>query len=299
MKKKSTRNLIIALSVFGLLLTVGIVWWGVGYLRNATTQEYNYSYSDSTSPSSLKMLNSVGSSSGYGEMEESRTSLDDSDTEEMVIKTGSVSVEVKNISETITAVRTLVAKYEGKIMSESDSGEGSDRNVYMTIKVGEDKYLQTYDELKNLEGKLIYSSSSEEDVTEEYIDLSARLKNLQSTETQLTEILKTATSVEDTLAVYSELSSIRGQIESLEGRIQYLEDRADFSTISLRISQSSTGISLNEDKWQPWGVVKEAASALVAFGKGLVNVVIWLVVFSPVVLIPVGIFLVLKKKAKK
>jgi hypothetical protein len=85
----------------------------------------------------------------------------------------------------------------------------------------------------------------------------------------------------------------------LEGRLKYLEDRADFSTISLNISQSSTGISLDEEKWEPLGVVKEAASALVSFGKGLVNVVIWVVVFSPVVLVPVGIFMVLKKKGKR
>ena len=70
-------------------------------------------------------------------------------------------------------------------------------------------------------------------------------------ESQLAEILKSADTVEDTLAVYSELSSVRGNIESLEGRIKYLEDRADFSTISLTISQSSTGISLDEDKWEP------------------------------------------------
>ena len=193
----------------------------------------------------------------------------------------------------------MVSKYDGKIVSETDSGYGRDRYVYMNIRVADDKYTDVYNELKDFDGKLLNSSSNEEDVTQEYVDLQARLDNLQNTEKQLTGILSTAKTVEDTLAVYTELNSIRGQIESLQANIKYLDEKTDYSIISLTIAQSSTGINVDEDKWVPVGIFKEALSALVSFVKGLGSVAIWVVVFSPVILIPVLVFVMLKKKVKK
>lgn len=291
--QKKTKLLIIAISCLGLLTTIFGVWFVGRYIYSS--QEYGLSDSYKTSVGFVS--ENMGISPSY---EESRSQdLNDDTTEDKVIKSGSVSVEVKNISESVSSVKNLVVSHDGKILSETDSGEGKDRSVNMTVRVEDSKYAQVYEELKNLDGKLIYANSSEQDVTDEYIDLNSRLKNLKSTESQLVKIMSTAETVEDTLAVYSQLSSIRGQIEVLEGSIKYLENRTDFSTISLKITQSSTGINWEEDVWEPLGVLKEAVSALVSFSKGLVNVLIWVVVFSPVVLIPVGVFVVFKKKSKR
>ena len=296
MNKKAKLLLIIS-SILGFLLITALIITLVVRANRANLDNslsLGYSYGDYYTPSYDELL---GSDMAKSSVSEDYTTQENSD--DRIMKTGNVSVEVKDIPESLKSVRTLVSQYGGKIVSETDSGDGRNRNVYMNIKVDEDKYAEVYNELKELDGKLISSSSNEEDVTQEYVDLQARLKNLQNTEKQLTEILNTAETVEDTLAVYTQLSNIRGQIESLQANIKYLDEKTDYSTISLTISQSLTGISVDEDKWEPVGILKEAVSALVSFVKGLGSVAIWVVVFSPVVVIPVFVFVTLKKKLKK
>jgi predicted nucleic acid-binding Zn-ribbon protein len=80
-------------------------------------------------------------------------------------------------------------------------------------------------------------SVSAQDVTEEYIDVSARLDNLERQEARLQEILNMTETVEDVLAVEKELERVRGEIESLTGRLNYLDDRIDFSTINIRVTE--------------------------------------------------------------
>ena len=131
-------------------LTLVGLWFGVRYLLawNESSKSTNlidsYSYEES----------SVSSDAGVGMFAESRADVD-SDTEEKVIKTGYVSVEVKDIPVAVVVLGVLFLKYGGKVLSESDSGEGKDRVVYMTLKVDEGKYLEAYDELKALDGKLV------------------------------------------------------------------------------------------------------------------------------------------------
>lgn len=290
---KKTKLILIISSVFGNLILLGAIFLSLDAYRSASQ---NSDYGEETVSYDTDDFESVAPTASGLKLEAAE---EDIDSDDKVIKTGYISIEAKDIPGILKSVLGVVNTYGGKVISESDSGEGSDRRVRMDIKVSEEDYLDAYNDLKALDGKLIYSSSSQQDVTEEYVDLLARLKNLESAEKQLTEILKTAESVEDTLAVYTELTSIRGQIESLEGRIKYLNNQTDFSTISLNISQSSTGISIDEEKWEPLGILKTAGSALVGFIIILANLLIWIVVFSPIVLVPVGIFWVLKKKKKK
>jgi hypothetical protein len=294
---KKNKLLLIISSILGFLIITALIITLVVRANRANLDNslsLGYSYGDYYTPSYDGLL---GSEMAKSSVTEDSTVQESS--EDKIMKTGSVSVEVRDIPESLTSVRTLVGKYGGKVVSETDSGDGRDRSVYMTIRVDEDKYLDVYNELKELDGKLLNSSSNEEDVTQEYVDLQARLKNLQNTEEQLTEILNTAETVEDTLAVYTQLSNIRGQIESLQANIKYLDEKTDYSTISLAISQSLTGINVDEDKWEPVGIFKEAVSALVGFVKGLGSVAIWVLVFSPIIVIPVFVFVTLKKKLKK
>jgi hypothetical protein len=129
--------------------------------------------------------------------------------------------------------------------------------------------------------------------------LQSRLKNLKATETQLVKILETADTVEDTLAVFNQLSSTRSQIEVLEGQIKYLDNQVDYSYLTVYLSLSDVGKEVKDEKWEPLGVVKNAFSALVDFGIGIVDMLIWVIVFSPVILIPLALVLLIIKKRKK
>ncbi len=80
----------------------------------------------------------------------------------------------------------------------------------------------------DIDGEVEYSNTDTTDVTAEYVDLESRLNNLKAVETQLLEIMETADTVEDTLAVYTELSDTRTEIEVLEGQIRYLDNQQIF-----------------------------------------------------------------------
>jgi chitodextrinase len=98
--------------------------------------------------------------------------------------------------------------------------------------------------LRSYAVKVTDDTNSAQDVTQEYMDLSARLKNLEAAETQLTEIMKKATTVTEVLAVQNQLTSTRAEIESTKARIQYLEQTAAMSLITVTLSQASMEISL-------------------------------------------------------
>ena len=102
----------------------------------------------------------------------------------------------------------------------------------------------------------------------------------------------------DVLAVQKELSTVRGEIESYEQRKRYFDNQTNYAYVSISFAIDKTGLNIAEEQWKPWGEVKAAVKALVEVLKGLVNVIIWLVIFSPLVLIPYFLIKHLKKGKK-
>jgi hypothetical protein len=126
-------------------------------------------------------------------------------------------------------------------------------------------------------------------VTQDYIDLQSRLRNLEAAEAQLTKIMEDANRTEDVLSVYQELTRVRGEIEVIKGQIQYYEQSARLSSIRVEILANAAVQPLTIGGWQPAGVAKDAAQALIVGLKFLVNAGIWLVVLF----LPLGLALAL------
>lgn len=114
------------------------------------------------------------------------------------------------------------------------SSEVSRSRASLTVRVPADRFEDTLTRLRGL-GKVKDEGVSGQDVTEEYVDLDARLQHWKAQEAVFIELLGKANSVAETVEVRRELSSIQQTIEQLEGRIRYLDDRTGFSTISLEI----------------------------------------------------------------
>lgn len=88
-------------------------------------------------------------------------------------------------------------------------------------------------------GKVVEKSLTGSDVTEEYYDLEARLKNKKRQEERYLEILQAAKTVDEVLKVERELERIRGEIESMEGRFRYLQDQTELATLNLLCREPS------------------------------------------------------------
>ncbi|MHC1716464.1 MAG: DUF4349 domain-containing protein [Candidatus Dojkabacteria bacterium] len=216
-----------------------------------------------------------------------------------VIRNGYIGIAVDDIDATLESISKVQEKFDATYTSLNDTGKGKTRMVSMLIKVKETDFDKIYAELKGLEGEYLSSSISENDVTEMVKDLNARLKNYKGVETQFLEILKTAKSVEDTLAVYKELNEVRMNIETVETDLKNIGTQTDYSYISMSVSQSSAGAELTDNEWKPLGVLKDASRALVSFAKFFVSALIWFVVFIPVVALVVVPVIIIQKRSNK
>ena len=295
------RKLFIIVSSIGLFLFLIILAILIGYKRNYITSMepgmgagyYEYAVTGSTDSYELAMdsTRSLKAEELVNNQEGSK-----------VQKNGSISFLVESINDSVDSVKDVNKAYSAQITNIYDYGRGNDRVVQITIKVPVKEFEAYYEELRELDGEVTYANISTTDVTEEYIDITSRLTNLKSVEAQLVEILEKADTVTDILAVQRELNTVRGDIESYEQRKRYFDSQTDYSYISLTFSIDKTGLNITDDEWKPWGEVKSALKSLLGVLKGFVNLTIWLIIFSPLVLIPAGIvwyILKRKKMAKK
>jgi len=296
MKKKPLSIIIIA--IVGIFLIVCI------FAVLGTSRSLYISSSDDSRSSMWDSMDSVGSlgfSEGYYKGDSStyqNETANNNQGESKIQKNGSVSVLVENIDESIEALKSINNTFGGQITGIYDNGKGNERAVQITVKVPVEKFEAYYEQLRKLEGEVVYANITTVDVTEEYIDITSRLNNLRNTEAQLNRILERANSVTDVLAVQKELSTVRGEIESYEQRKRYFDNQTDYAYVSISFAVDKTGLDIAEEQWKPWGEVKAAVKALVEVLKGLVNVIIWLVIFSPLVLIPYFLIRHLKKGKK-
>lgn len=215
-----------------------------------------------------------------------------------VQKTGTVNILVRDIDTAIESMDVVNGKYEAQVTNINDSGRGNDRYVQITIKLPVDGFESYYEELRDIEGEVTYANIGTSDLTEQYIDITSRLENLKRVETQLVGILDEASTVEDILAVQKELNTVRGDIESYEAQKRYFDSQTDYAYVTVTFSVDKEGLNISDEPWKPVGEFRAALNALVSVLKGIVNTGIWVLVFSPVVIIPVGIVLFFSKRKK-
>lgn len=153
----------------------------------------------------------------------------------MVIYNGQISLETDDIPGTLDKIRSLAERNGGYVASTSRSATGSQGTAEMTIRIPQDKFRMAVSEIGTY-GKVLDERTTSEDVTERYIDLKARLNNLQMEEQSLVELLAKTKTVDEILRVEQELARVRGEVESLQGQINYLDRNVAMSliTVSLR-----------------------------------------------------------------
>ena len=201
--------------------------------------------------------------------------------ERMIVRTGEMSLVVGDVVDARDGIAQLAVKLDGYVVSSRISGEEEDLRGRISIRVPDDKFEQTLAELRNLAVRVTSESTSSKDVTEEYIDLEARLKNAKATESQYLALLEKATDVEDILRIYEGLSRVRREIEQIKGRMQYLERTSSMSLISVHLEPEATAKPLVRAGWSAIEALKSAVRGIVITGQWLGTIAIWLIIFSP------------------
>lgn len=185
----------------------------------------------------------------------------------LVISTAAMSLRVDDIEEATADVRAISAKY-GAIISDLtldaggqpvpepmplDSRSGAVGTPYpssanITLRVPAAKLSKMESEAAKL-GRLLSQSASENDVSQQHVDMAARLKNLQAEESRLREFLNKATKVSEMLDVERELSRVRGEIESMQAQLTYLDRQVALATLTINLSETGPVVRPASGGW--------------------------------------------------
>ncbi|MBA2366885.1 MAG: DUF4349 domain-containing protein [Actinomycetota bacterium] len=154
-----------------------------------------------------------------------------------VIKTGYLKLTVSEdgFSEATQDAVALAGRFSGFVLSTSIEGKDS-RSGTLVIRVPSDRFEELVNEVKNL-GDVRSESISGQDVTQEFVDLESRLRNLRAQEAVLLRLFDKATTVAATIRVQSELGRVQLESEQLRGRLRYLEDQTSLATLSITVAE--------------------------------------------------------------
>jgi hypothetical protein len=201
--------------------------------------------------------------------------------ERLIIRNANLTLEVSDVPEAEQAVRAQVSELQGYVVSAETNGAGERLYATITFRVPADNFDRALQEIEGLANRVRSRTVSGEDVTEEFVDLEARLRNLEATEARLLDFLDQAATVDEALNVSTRLTDIQGQIEQVTGRMQYLEESAALSTVTVSL-QPEPGAPVVQAGWQPGGVARDALGSLIAFSQGVLSLIIVAVVWTPI-----------------
>jgi Domain of unknown function (DUF4349) len=158
-----------------------------------------------------------------------------------VIQNAEITIETDKPNEGQQKLGVIAEKHGGfVIISESKRNEAASQNVASTVvnvvvRVPAQKFQATIYEIRAVGGRILHDKSWSEDVTEEYIDLEARIRTKKALEAQFLEIMKQARKISDAMEVQTQLADVRTEIERLEGRRRFLENQSALSTIKITL----------------------------------------------------------------
>lgn len=147
---------------------------------------------------------------------------------------------------------SIAETYGGFIVtSEAKQRESNDPaqrtlDIKLVVRVPSNQFGRAFDEIKKLAGNTPSENVTSQDVTENFIDLEARIKTQKALEVQFLEIMSQANKIADALEVQRQIAEVRTDIEKLEGRKRFLENRSSLSTINVNIQTPKPVITVTE-----------------------------------------------------
>ena len=152
--------------------------------------------------------------------------------ERRIIQNASLTVQVEDVRAATQTAREIAEALGGFVEQLSVSGDDHFSQGFIVIRVPQAEFFTAQERLAML-GDVLGESVGSQDVTEQFVDLEARLRSLQAEEISLLELLDVANTVSEILIVENELGRIRSDIERLTGQRNFLERRVALATISV------------------------------------------------------------------
>ena len=151
-----------------------------------------------------------------------------------IISTGSISVEVEGVQEAVDRVKVVAENFGGFVERLSSFGNDDRQSASMTVRVPQAQFEAALDQIRLL-GDVQSENIGSDDVSEQFIDLEARLKSALREEDSLLSLLSRSLNISDIISIERELARVRSTIEQLQGQLNFLERRVDLSTIFIEL----------------------------------------------------------------
>jgi len=152
-----------------------------------------------------------------------------------IVQTASMRLQVKDVGGSFEEIGRIATGAGGFVASSNFALQGEQQIASVTIRVPASRYQDVLSQVRALGAKVDAEASNASDVTEEYSDLSARLRTLEATEAQLLQFLAQAKNIAEVLQVQDRLNSVRSEIERVKGRMALLDKLSDLATLTVHL----------------------------------------------------------------
>ena len=275
------------------IIVVLLLWIGTPNLlrsRYAAMSHADFVVSEDETPAPLSDKGAGGGiGSGVYRVAKLTAALEPEIPERKIIRTAAFDLVVEDVSASKDSISKIAERSGGYLeASESTKTRQGLQRANLTIRVPQAHLDEVRDQIRKLAGRVEADKTEARDVTREFVDSQARLRNLKAEEAQYLGILKNARTVKDTVEVTEKLSDVRGEIEQLTGELKYLSQQVEMSviTISLRTEADAAQADV---RWRPGNKVRESWHDLKQGLADFADVVISIVVLSPLILLWVAV----------
>lgn len=200
-----------------------------------------------------------------------------------LIRTANLQMEVDSAPDIARQITEKAAALGGYASDQSNSKIGEDRyTVSLTIRVPVHEFEGAIADLQEL-GTVLEFRSYTQDVSEEFVDTSARMKALERTEERLLDHLNRSAKLEDIIKAEQEIGRVRANIEQMQGRLRFLSNRVNYSTVHITL-QDTPRVQpfVPQQQYSMMSEISAASQSLVKFGQRMLSKAVWAAVWSPV-----------------
>jgi hypothetical protein len=210
-----------------------------------------------------------------------------------IIRNADLTIETDSPTDGLRKITSIAEGHGGFVVtSESKQNDSSGQSkatqtVTVVARVPSSQFNGALEQIRAAGNRVVQEKVSGQDVSEEYLDLEARIRTKKALETQFLEIMKQARKVSDALEVQSQLADVRTEIERLEGRRRFLENQSALSTITATLQMpaplvAATTTGFGQGIKQSFGDAVDTAASIILF-----------VIQAVIVLVPIGLLVVL------
>jgi hypothetical protein len=216
-----------------------------------------------------------------------------------LVRTVDLRLEVKDSAAVARQIETLITRMGGYVAASNAQRQGELLTYTLTVRVPVDRYDQTLAGIRGYAVRIDREHGQVEDVTDQYVDLDARRRTLEATETELRGLLaesrQRGRKVGEIMEVYQQLIEVRTQIEQIQGQMNTFDKAAALSTINVELVPTEAAKPVADDAWQPSDTVRSSLRSLLGFLRWLLDFLIYaLIVLLPVALVIVAAVLAVR-----